>query len=147
MSYPIIEIARKVIASTDVERGDTISNLKLQKLLYYLQGFFIAIYDRKLFDEEIIAWQYGPVVQEAYYYFKDFGNKAIEIDTDRTIDLDSKEIELFNEVLEEYGQYSAVKLMHMTHEESPWKIAFNKGPNSIISYELLKDYFKTQVAD
>ena len=146
MSYPIIDIANKIIANTDVNQGETISNLKLQKMLYYLQGFFIAVFDKRLFEEPIEAWQYGPVVREAYLYFKEFGSSSISLKGEEIIlDLPQNEEELFKEVMDEYGQFSAIKLMNMTHEELPWKKTFNENPQGEISYELLKEYFKTQI--
>lgn len=146
MSYPALEIAKKVILSIDSEQGETISNLKLQKMLYYLQGFFIAIFEKKLFEEPIEAWQYGPVVKEVYFHFKDFGSSSISINTDeKSIELTQIESELFEEVMKEYGQFSAIKLMNMTHEELPWKKTFSENPQGEISYELLDSYFKTQI--
>lgn len=148
MIYPVIDIANKIIANTDAEQGETISNLKLQKLLYYLQGFFIAAYDRKLFEEPIEAWQYGPVVRSAYFHFKDFGPKSISLKGDEEIiELEEVEAELFKEVMAEYGQFSAIKLMDMTHEELPWKKTFSENPQGEISYELLREYFKTQIVE
>lgn len=148
MIYPVIDIANKVVANTDSSQGETISNLKLQKILYYLQGFFIAVFDSKLFEEPIEAWQYGPVVKNAYYHFKPFGSSSISLTGDETIiDLTKEETELFQQVMEEYGQFSAIKLMNMTHEESPWKKTFNEEPQGEISYERLKEYFKTQIVE
>jgi len=139
MSYPVIDIANKIIANTDSNHGETISNLKLQKMLYYLQGFFIAVFNRKLFEEPIEAWQYGPVVRDVYFHFKDFGSASISLNEGETIiDLTETETELYREVMEEYGQFSAIKLMHMTHEELPWKKTFSENPQGEISYELLK---------
>ena len=134
MTYPVIDIANKVIANTDINQGETISNLKLQKMLYYLQGFFIAVFDKKLFDEPIEAWQYGPVVRDAYFHFKDFGSASISLKEDeKIIDLTELEDELFREVMEEYGQFSAIKLMNMTHEELPWRKTFSENPQGEIS--------------
>lgn len=146
MSYSVIDIANKVLASTDLNQGETISNLKLQKILYYLQGFFIAVFDKKLFDEKIEAWQYGPVVPEAYFHFKELGQAALMLNGDESIiNLSDAEEKLFEEVMEEYGQFSAIKLMKMTHAEPPWRKTFYDKPQSEISYELLKDYFSTQI--
>lgn len=146
MSYSVIEISNKIIANTDIAQGETISNLKLQKLLYYLQGFFIAVFDKKLFEESIEAWQYGPVVRESYFHFKDFGSASISLnETEKIIDLPINESELFDEVMTEYGQFSAIKLMNMTHEELPWKKTFNENPQGEITYGILKEYFRTQI--
>ena len=148
MSYSVIEIANKIVANTDATQGETISNLKLQKLLYYMQGFFIAVFDKPLFAEPIEAWQYGPVVRKAYFHFKDFGNAAIVLPEEAKITtLSNQEEILFNDVMNEYGQFSAIKLMNMTHDELPWKITFQENPQGEIKYDLLKGYFKTQITD
>lgn len=148
MSYPVLEIAKKIIASTDSEKGEIISNLKLQKLLYYMQGFFIAVFDKPLFDSDIKAWQYGPVVEEMYYHFKEFGSGAISISSDENIiELLHDEELLFREVMEEFGQFSAIKLMQISHEERPWKKVFNENVGGVIPIELLKEYFKTQIVE
>ncbi len=146
MNYSVLDIANKIIANTDANQGEIISNLKLQKMLYYMQGFFIAVFDKKLFENELEAWQYGPVVKEMYYHFKDFGSGAITLkDNAEILTLTNEENKLFNEVMVEYGQFSAIKLMNMTHEELPWKKVFNENPQGVIPYDLLKEYFKTQI--
>jgi uncharacterized phage-associated protein len=146
MSYNVIHIANKIIACTDSEHGELISNLKLQKLLYYIQGFNIAVFNKPLFEDDFEAWQYGPVVKDAYFHFKSFGASSITLkDEDIVAKLDEDQEELFTEVLSEYGQFSAGKLMTMTHQESPWINTINKNPQTLISKELLRTYFKTQI--
>lgn len=148
MAYPILHIANKIIANTDVEQGELISNLKLQKLLYYMQGFHIAVFDAKLFENDIEAWQYGPVVRDMYFHFKEFGKSSITLTDDATIaEMTDDEEELFNEVLAEYSQFSAIKLMNMTHDELPWEKTFNETPQGVITYKLMSDFFKTQLVE
>jgi uncharacterized phage-associated protein len=148
MAYPILHIANKIIANTDVEQGELISNLKLQKLLYYMQGFHIAVFDAKLFENDIEAWQYGPVVRDMYFHFKEFGKSSITLTDDATIaEMTDDEEELFNEVLAEYSQFSAIKLMNMTHDELPWEKTFNETPQGVITYQLMSDFFKTQLVE
>jgi len=148
MNYSVIDIANKVITGTNISQGDTISNLKLQKMLYYLQGFFLAVFDQKLFNNPIEAWQYGPVVRDAYFHFSKFGQGAIiPSGNEEIISLSPKENTLFNEVMTEFGQYSAIKLMHMTHDELPWKKTWYENPQGIIPDELLIEYFKTQIEE
>lgn len=148
MAYPVLHIAHKIINGTDVEQGELISNLKLQKLLYYLQGFHIAAFDQVLFENDIEAWQYGPVVKDMYTHFKEFGKSSIVIDENAPIaELSDNEEQLFNDVLEEYGQFSAIKLMKMTHDELPWEKTFNENPQGVISLDLLSEYFKTQLIE
>lgn len=148
MAYPVLHIANKIIARTDLEHGELISNLKLQKLLYYVQGYFIAVFNEQLFENEIEAWQYGPVVRKMYNHFKKNEASSININGNATIaELNNTEESLFNEVLNEYSQYSAVKLMHMTHEELPWVKTFSKNPQGVIPVDLMRKYFKTQIVE
>ena len=139
MAYKALDIANKIISKTDLEHGDTISNLKLQKMLYYQQGFHLAYFGTPLFDEDIVAWQYGPVVPSVYKEYKSFESIST---SEEGISLSDDEEELFNNVYEEYNQFSAVALMKMTHEESPWKTT---EINSVISRDKMAAFFKTQI--
>jgi uncharacterized phage-associated protein len=138
MTYPANLIAKAIIERSNPEYGDVITNLKLQKLLYYCQGFYLALNKKTpLFDEDIVAWQYGPVVPEIYHQYKDAGSQVI-LPSQEKVDLDNNTIELIDEVYKVYGQFSAIKLMEMTHEESPWKETPIRG---VISKDLMFDYF------
>lgn len=138
-----MDIANKIISKTDTEHGDSISNLKLQKMLYYMQGFHIAYFNEPLFDEDIVAWQYGPVVPSVYTSFKQFGKGEINLSSDvPIISLTSEEESLFNEVYEVYSQFSAVKLMEMTHQETPWSTT---EISNVISKDKLKSFFNTRI--
>lgn len=141
MAYKALDIANKIISKTDLEHGDTISNLKLQKMMYYQQGFHLAYFGTPLFDENIVAWQYGPVVPSVYKEYKSFESNSISTSKEG-ISLSDDEEELFNNVYEEYNQFSAVALMKMTHEESPWKTT---EINSVISRDKMMAFFKTQI--
>ena len=141
MAYKALDIANKMISKTDLEHGDTISNLKLQKMMYYQQGFHLAYFGTPLFDEDIVAWQYGPVVPSVYKEYKSFESNSISTSKEG-ISLSDDEEELFNNVYEEYNQFSAVALMKMTHEESPWKTT---EINSVISRDKMMAFFKTQI--
>ena len=116
-----------------------ITNLKLQKLLYYAQGCHLAIYGKPLFNEPIVAWTYGPVVESVYRTYKRFGDFGIsEFDTctDSFSD-DEKKILIGTD--ETFGQFSAWKLVEMTHNEAPWK---ETPRNEIIPVDKIKAYFE-----
>ena len=59
-------------------QGDLMTNLRLQKLLYFAQGWYLARYGKPLFSDEIEAWTYGPVVPEVYQTYKPNGKDGIE---------------------------------------------------------------------
>lgn len=142
MSYNVNDIANKLIrkASTS-DGGELISNLKLQKLLYYVQGFHLAYFDRCLFDEDIEAWQYGPVVPPVYHKYKGYGYSGLSFQGE-IIELEQEEENLFNQVFNVYGEFSAIGLMNLTHKESPW---CTTEEGDVIPKEKLKEYFKTRL--
>jgi len=127
------------------EDNNDLSNLKLQKLCYYAQGFHLAIHDQPLFDEEIEAWVHGPVIPELYHRFKSFGRNYIdtnEIDH-HDYKLTKPQKELIDEVFEVFGQYSAWTLRNMTHEESPWRDYEHRA--GVIPQSDMQAYFKTRL--
>lgn len=124
--------------------SEGISNLKLQKLVYYVQGFFCALHNKTIFDNDIEAWTHGPVVPDLYHQFKDNGSNPIALDPQFDMQsLLTEEAELVRDVYEAFGQYSAWRLRDMTHEESPW--INHKDTAGIIPKEELAEYFKTRL--
>lgn len=149
-----LDVARYLIALNDKECADEkadISKLKLQKLLYYTQGYYSALYDKPLFEEEIQAWQHGPVVKEVYQEFRSIDNNFIPTEENKMSDeeiakLDKNKRELIEDVFYLMGQYSAWKLRDKTHEESPWKDNYKEGEKDIvIPKNEIKKYFKQYV--
>lgn len=122
---------------------ELLSNLKLQKLVYYAQGLHLAMKGAPLFDEEIKAWEYGPVIPELYHKFKSFGSEEIKITGFDPNIIDDKTREFLDEVFSVLGQFSAIGLMNLTHEDQCWKDAY---PNEVITKEAmqidLKKYIK-----
>lgn len=132
--------------SNDEDSGELISNMKLQKLVYYAQGFYLAKYNKPLFSANIEAWALGPVIPELYHKYKEYGGKAIP--PPRDIDFskyDEETKELLDEVYVVYGQYSAWKLSELTHNEPPWK-KYHLKANKNIPPATMIEYFKTQLA-
>lgn len=143
MAYKTTDIANKILAKGTAS-GDLISNLKLQKLLYYMQGVFLAYFDKQLFEDDIEAWMYGPVVPSIYHLYKDKGNLGIEYDKEVITLNSTQEENLFDEVFRIYSRFSATGLMEMTHNESPWK-SVKTGVGNIISPEIMKQFFKKRI--
>lgn len=114
-----------------------ITNLKLQKLLYYVQSLCLMVFDKKAFPEKILAWQYGPVVNEVYQKYKQNYNNGI--DSYKNIkNISSGLYSVINEVVENYGSFDANKLIDFTHEEDPWK---KTEINKEIEDKIIKEYF------
>ncbi len=142
------DVANYFLASVDEEAGDSLSNLKLQKLCYYAQGYHLALRDKPLFSDEIQAWEHGPVIPSLYRAYRQFGAGPIprprNFDPIAALDADTRDI--LAEVNEVFGQFSASKLRNMTHAEPPWLSAYQQGPSTAISHEAMRNYFSTLLA-
>jgi len=118
---PASDIA-KYILNFFQERGDLITNLKLQKLLYYVQGWHLGLYGKPVFPESLQAWVHGPVQPDVYAQYKKFRWNPIvdEIDAPK---IAKKLQQHIDEVLAVYGTEPAYVLERMTHQEDPWQHA------------------------
>lgn len=123
-----------------------ISNLQLQKILYYIQGDFLARFNEPLFCDLIVAWKLGPVVEDVYYEYNVHVASPI-LDTQPVdLDLRPEELAAINQQIDEKSKLSAWDLVEKTHQEDPWKNAFyTKGQGSVISSDEIKNYFKQQI--
>jgi uncharacterized phage-associated protein len=145
MMYDAKSIARYFLAKSDESAGDLLSNLKLQKLLYYAQGVGIATRQQPLFGDALEAWTHGPVVPGIYHAYK--ANGASGIPPINNLDLEGYEPAdrmILDDVYDYYGQFSAWRLRDMTHEEAPWKEAYERD-EKIITHEALMAFFLTQI--
>lgn len=147
MAYKALDIAKKLIQRAqddEANGGEALTNLKLQKLLYYQQGFHLAFFGTPLFDEDVEAWMYGPVVPSVYDEYSKYGSASLPV-TDATIKLSDDEESLFNEVYDAYRDFSAIGLMNRTHREKPWLSVSPHDRGTVISQESMKEYFQTQI--
>jgi uncharacterized phage-associated protein len=121
------------------EDAEPMSNMKLQKLLYYAQGAHLALYREPLFGEDLVAWRHGPVVPEVYHRFKEFGSAGIELEHDVDTDqFDDQTNQTLEQVYVNFGQFSAWKLREMTHQETPWR---STEQSQVIGIDSIEDYF------
>ena len=149
MAYPVIQIANQLLLYSADKGGELMTNMKLQKMLYYQQGFHLAYFGTPLFDEDIEAWMYGPVIPVIYEEYKSYGRNGIEPNRELAFSFEQKkELALFNEVCKVYGAYSAIGLMNMTHEEMPWKSTpTGEGEDHVIAKEKMQSFFKKRLKD
>ena len=137
------DVARYFLALQSEEAGMDISNLKLQKLCYYAQGFSLALRGTPLFTDKIKAWEHGPVVPDLWHRYKEFGDGTIPPVRDLQLERYQPDVrDLLDEVYEVYGQFSAWKLREMTHDEPPWADTPKGGE---ITHERMASFFKTLV--
>ena len=125
--YAALTIAKWFIAWADEFEEAVLSNLKVQKLLYYAQGHHLADTGTPLFRDDIQAWSHGPVVPSVYHELKYFGRDAIHLPDDDDFswqDVDPDTTEFLMRVWNTYGAIAAWRLRDMTHDDGPWKNHF-----------------------
>lgn len=136
------DVAEYLLSKADATEND-MTHMKLQKLLYYCQGFSVALLGRPLFPEAIEAWIHGPVVPVVYQAFKRYEKAPIESSGLGSVDaLTSEEKGLIDDVYSVYGGYSAAKLRNLTHSEAPWLDAEGRADNTITT-ESMRTFFPT----
>lgn len=135
-----IDLAQK---QAQQQSGDLVTNLRLQKLLYFAQGWSLARYGKPLFDAPIEAWTYGPVVREVYNKYS--ANRRNGISADARIAADAltcEEMELLLDVVRKYDGYSTNALVSLSHvPDGPWA---KLGLSEEIPMEEIKKYFEAQ---
>lgn len=139
--FSVSEKMLRVIAHV-FEKLEEVTPLMLQKLLYFIQGVYSALYGKPIFEEDCRAWVHGPVYPEVYELFRDFKYNPIddarfallEGTTDALTEEEKKVIDL---VVNTFGMYGGKVLERITHNEEPWKEARKGYGDSIPSSELL----------
>jgi uncharacterized phage-associated protein len=135
--------------------GSFVSNLKIQKLVYYTQAWHLAINGVPLFEEDFEAWVHGPVIPSLYHELKVFSWKPITKDIDEeqlnTV-LTGDTRSFLEEVAEAYFSCDAYELERMTHSEDPWLRARDTLPldspsNTVIQKEWMKEYYGARVQE
>lgn len=137
---PSIEFANQIIARFDASVGDVVTQMKLQKLLYYAHGWSMAINGHGLFDEHVEAWKDGPVVHSVYSEFSRYGRAAIVLDQLPPL-IDNP---ILDAVVESYGEHSAAWLRNQTHREAPWIATFDGSFRQVIPTENIAQFFIAQ---
>lgn len=141
----IYSVAKYFLSIVDRESGETITPLKLQKILYYAQGWYMAYYDKPLFAADFEAWEHGPANRDLYVMYKSKGYNVIEAPENKPV-FDNEISNFLNRVWNTYGIYDGKYLEQMTHKEIPWKKTVEeKGYNHIIRKELIKEFFKKRL--
>jgi len=134
------------------DEPDYLTHLRLQKLLYYAQGWSLALRDMPMFSERIEAWVHGPVVPDVYRSLAGSGSDVILADRfPEPPDLTDEEADFIESVWTAYKDFSAVRLRAMTHAEAPWKAARGNRPSEAacqneITHEAMKAFF-TQASE
>lgn len=123
---------------------DDLTNMKINKLLYFAQGHYLKKYGVPLFNETIEAWDHGPVVSSVYTTYKWNGDKPVTAYDETAVSrVLPKEEEVLFGVARKYGKYTDSVLRRTTQVVgSPWSLAYREGqPHTEIPLASIQDYF------
>lgn len=143
-----LDISRQILQLAAAEdEAEPITQLRLHKLLYYVQGWSLALRGHPLFDGDFQAWAHGPVLRDLYPTFADYGANPISSeDWGAPESLEQDEAEFVESVWEAYKGYSPAALRRMTHSEPPWQKAHaGYGPadrcEEVITIDSMREHF------
>ena len=139
-----------------MENSNPITPMKLIKLCYIAQGVYLVARNERLFNDELEAWKYGPVVPSLYHEFKRFGDKEVtiyggvhinhqgDVEYPHVLESDVEALEVLNLVWDQFKDWTASQLSAWTHRDgSAWQtIKKRRSENQSISDEMLKTEFE-----
>lgn len=140
MVYSALEIAKYVINHEHKENRE-ITNLRLQKLLYFVQAKILVETGNPCFDDEMQAWEYGPVVPVVYDAYKKFGNLPILEEQEMKENIEESIQNNIGEILNYFGSTPTFGLVQITHNQTPWIEAKKKGLRTKIEISAIKEFF------
>lgn len=155
MSYNALDVSQYVIKySNDQDYG--ISNLKLQKILYFIQAYFLIRKNEPCFANKIEAWDIGPVIPDVYDKYRQYPSGDIPTEdyfsTDEDNIWNSKRVkyqdviadndkQIINKVVDKFADNSAIGLTVLTQKQTPWINAYNQKYSNEITIDALRLYF------
>lgn len=141
MPYSSLLIAYAFV-KRGIDTGQPITQMKLQKMIYFAQGIHLALYNEPLLKETFQAWKYGPVIPDIYHAYKLYGSNPIddtswiwngEIANEELNTLSENAKKTINYTWDTLKDINAVKLSNWTHKEgSPWQKVYVNGANDVL---------------
>ena len=158
--YSALEVARHIINYSNSSE-QYLSNLKLQKILYFVQAEFLIFQGRVCFADGIEAWDFGPVIPAVLHEFMRFGSCFIMPVTHYFVEDENKYFNIrkvefkdnvisdedktvIDEVVDYFADYSSVDLTNLTQKQPPWQNAYSGCCRSVIATESIKEYFSNR---
>jgi len=136
MPYSAAAIANEFLKLARDE-GESLTPMKLLKLVYFAHGWYLALTGEPLIDEQVQAWRYGPVIKSLYHEFKSYGSgpiteliwvyqgglkfRKVRIDDGPNAEENYRAKQVIKRVWEQYGHLTGVQLSNLTHlPDGPW---------------------------
>ncbi|WP_395476457.1 Panacea domain-containing protein [Rickettsia endosymbiont of Pantilius tunicatus] len=139
------DVANYFLVLVDREAGDTITQLKLQKLIYFAQGIHLALFNKPFFEEEIEAWKHGPVAPKLRIPFGNLQDGPIAAPGEMDFDIYTQQQKnLIYKIYSIYGEHTAGYLRNLTHQHSIWLEAIGNIDHTMTK-EKIQEFFKVNI--
>ena len=144
MSYDVLDVCTYVIEYSN-EKDYGISNLKLQKILYFIQAYFLIGKNDHVpcFKDKIEAWDFGPVVPKAYEKYAEYGSSDIPIakNEENEGEILGEDKKLIRKVIDKFSVYSATDLVSITQRQGPWLDVYEPYKTNEIMIDEIRKFF------
>ena len=137
--YTALDLSKYIVKKC-IDDGHPISNLQLQKILFYIQKEFL-IKGGLAFSDDIEAWQFGPVVPNVYYHYCGYGAMPITVAKD-SIRISENDAKVINPIVEVKRVLDPWDMVAETHKpDGAWAKVYDggKGNHQVIPPELIKE--------
>ncbi len=161
MPYPAAAIANEFLKLARDE-SESLTPMQLLKLVYFAHGWSLALTGQPLIDEQVQAWQYGPVIASLYHQLKRFGGgpvtesirlpemfprlgyRRVQIDHGSNAEENYRAKQIVKRVWQQYGHLTGVQLSNLTHlPDGPWANTPDKGKrDTFVPDSSIKRYFQ-----
>lgn len=155
MIYSAIAISNYFLKRS-FDEGNTITQMKLIKLVYFAHAWNLAFKDNILVDEVVEAWKYGPVFRSIYLEFKEFGSNPINrlgsqiINSEEGYKIitpyvaEKADISFLEAIWNHYKQYDGYALSAIEHRPgTPWTLTYNANEVKNIPNDSIKNHYKS----
>lgn len=150
--YDVNVVADSILLKLNADEDCYVVNLKLQKLVYYVQAWNFGINGDAFINGGFEAWVHGPANRVLYERFRDtkslyslIGKEDVK-DKDAISKLSAEDSDFIDFILDNYASFNASDLERMTHKEAPWLLARKGyGPldrcTNVISEKSMIEYY------
>lgn len=152
MSYSALAVANEFIKLSLLANDGPheVTNMKLQKLVYIAHGYLLGLTDRPLINNDIHAFEWGPVIPVLYKNLKSYGDKKIEnlITTEDPGPTDALSKAVIDRVWSDYGHADGLSLSRLTHKpDTPWSKTWAVSKHGVIKNDLIRDYYRNFISE
>ncbi|HDR1882371.1 TPA: DUF4065 domain-containing protein [Pasteurella multocida] len=121
MAYSAMQVANAFIEKASLGLIPSLTPMKLQKLMFFAQSWYLRVYNCRLINDEFVRWKHGPVIQSVYYEFSANGGRIINspakdsFGTPVAPELSIADEEFIDRIIATYGAFGGWQLSDMTH--------------------------------